>query len=406
MKKRHLETSIFGDPEHDHDEPRGRASAGDPASADGDAPLRGRGESRRAHRDSRRAHRRKKGRRRIIVLLVALSLVAGAAAAAILVLRPFMSSVSVSNDYVGAGSGAVTVVVHPGDAGRTIAAALEKAGVVKSAKAFVDVSEKDPRAASIQPGTYTLHAHMSAAASLAMLLDPANRKVQRVTIREGLWVSEIIHDLSASTGRPLADYTLALEDPVMLGLPTAAMGSAEGYLFPSTYEFDASVTAADQLHAMVAKSLDELGKLGVTPARMQRVLTIASIVEAEAKANADRPKVARVIENRLAIQMPLQMDSTVHFISHRRGKAGTTDAERLSKSPYNTYLVAGLPPGPIDSPGLSAMKAAVSPTPGPWLYFVAVNPETGETRFAVGPDGHAANVQLFQKWCSDHPGKC
>jgi len=399
MRKRHLETSIFGDPEQNREEPHGRASADSPAGAGGNAPQRGRAES-------RRAHRRKKGRRRVIVLLVALSLVAGAGAAAVLVLRPLVSGTSVSNDYVGAGSGSVTVVVHPGDAGRTIAAALEKAGVVKSAEAFLDASAKDPRAGSIQPGTYTLHVHMSAASSLAMLLDPANRSVQRVTIREGLWVSEIIHELSARTGRPLADYTLALQDPVMLGLPTAAKGSADGYLFPSTYEFDASVTAAEQLHTMVAKSLEELDKLGVTPDKMQRVLTIASIVEAEASASADRPKVARVIENRLAIQMPLQMDSTVHFISQRRGKAGTTDAERLDKSPYNTYLVTGLPPGPIDSPGLSAMKAAVSPAPGPWLYFVAVNPQTGETRFAVGPDGHAANVKLFQKWCSDHPGKC
>jgi len=398
MRKRHLETSIFGDPEHDHEEPFGRPSADSSAGAGGDAP-RGRAES-------RRAHRRKKSRRRIIVLLVALVLVAVAGFAGFKELWPLVSGPTVSNDYVGAGSGAVTIVVHKEDTGRAIADALEKAGVVKTAKAFVDAAKANPESGSIQPGTYTLHSKMSAVSALAMLLDPASRKVPRVTIREGLWVSEIIHDLSAGTGRPLADYTLALEDPVMLGLPAAAKGSAEGYLFPSTYEFDANVSAAEQLHTMVAKSLDELDKLGVTPDKMQRVLTIASIVEAEARASADRPKVARVIENRLAILMPLQMDSTVHFISQRRGKAGTTDAERLSKSPYNTYLVTGLPPGPIDSPGLSAIKAAVSPTPGPWLYFVAVNPETGETRFAVGPEGHAANVKLFQKWCSDHPGKC
>lgn len=398
MKKRHLETSIFGDPEPDRGELHGRAAADDPARAEG-APLRGRAES-------RRAHRRRKGRRRLLVLLGALAVVAGALFVAIAVLWPLVSSQTASNDYVGAGSGTVSVVVHDGDATRTIAAALEKAGVVKSAKAFTDAAAKDPRSLSIRPGTYTLHAKMSAVPALAMLLDPANRAVKRVTIREGLWVSEVVKALSAATGRPLADYTLALEDPVMLGLPTAAMGKAEGYLFPSTYEFDANVTAAEQLHTMVAKSLDELDKLGVAPDKMQRVLTIASIVEAEAKADADRPKVARVVENRLAIQMLLQMDSTVHFISQGRGKAGTTDAERLSKSPYNTYLVAGLPPGPINSPGLSSMKAAVHPASGPWMYFVAVNPETGETRFAVGADGHAANVQLFRKWCSDHPGKC
>jgi UPF0755 protein len=192
----------------------------------------------------------------------------------------------------------------------------------------------------------------------------------------------------------------------MLGLPAAARGRAEGYLFPSTYEFDTDATAAEQLQTMVAKSLEELGRLGVTGNRMQRVLTIASIVEAEARATPDRPKVARVIENRLARSMRLQMDSTVHFVSQRRGKAGTTQAERLSRSPYNTYLVTGLPPGPIDNPGLSAMKAAVSPVPGSWMYFVAVDPETGATRFAVDGAGHAANAKLFQKWCSDHPGKC
>ena len=339
-------------------------------------------------------------------MFVALALVAGAGAAAVLVLRPLISSFSASNDYAGAGTGTVTVVVRAGDAGRTIAAALEKAGVVKSAKAFTEAAAKDQRSGAIQPGTYTLHSRMSAASALAMLLDPANRTVPRVTVREGLWVSEVIRALSAGTGQPLADYIAALKDPSALGLPAVAKGNAEGYLFPSTYEFEAGTSAAEQLHTVVATSLEELGKLGVTPDRMQRVLTIASIVEAEVSASADRPKVARVIENRLTKPMLLQMDSTVHFIAQRRGNAGTTGAERASKSPYNTYLFAGLPPGPINSPGLSAIKAAVGPAAGPWLYFVAVNPETGETRFAVDVAAHAANVTLFQKWCTDHPGKC
>lgn len=415
MKKRRLDASIFGDPAPgdpadevlsegdpapDREEASGRASADVPAGAADVAPPRRTDQSRRARR------RRRKGRRRLLVMFLAVALVAGAGSAAIGVLRPLVSSLTSSNDYLGAGSGTVTVVVRTGDAGRTIGAALEKAGVVKSAKAFTDAAAKDPRSGSIQPGTYTLHSHMSAASALATLLDPANRTVPRVTVREGLWVSEVIRALSAGTGQPLADYTAALKDPAALGLPTVAKGNAEGYLFPSTYEFEASTPAAEQLHTMVAKSLEELGKLGVTPDRMQRVLTVASIVEGEVSATADRPKVARVIENRLARPMLLQMDSTVHFIAQRRGKAGTTGAERANKSPYNTYLFAGLPPGPINSPGLSAIKAAVGPAAGPWLYFVAVNPETGETRFAVDVAGHLANVTLFQKWCTDHPGKC
>ena len=378
MKERHLEASIFTD----------------------EAQTRHSDQRRRAHR------RRGRGMRRLIVLLVALALVVGTGIAAVLVLRPMFASITASNDYVGSGSGTVSVVVHSGDVGRTIGAALEKVGVVKTAKAFVDAAKANPESGSIQPGTYTLHHHMSAVSALAILLDPANRTVPRITIREGLWVSEVISALSAGTGRPLADYTHALKDPAALGLPAGARGKVEGYLFPSTYEFETGATAAEQLHTMVAKSIEELTKFGVTPDRMQGVLTIASFVEAEASGSADRPKVARVIDNRLAKPMFLQLDSTVSFISQRRGKVGTTDAERRSPSPYNTYLHAGLPPGPIDSPGLSAMTAAVNPTPGPWIYFVAVNPDTGETRFAVDAAGHAANEKLFLKWCSGHPHKC
>jgi UPF0755 protein len=405
MKDDHLESSIFDlpglEPEHDqiHD-------------VSDVAPTR-RGERRRREEERRRADRlRRKRRRRVrrsrrmIVMLVALGLVVGTGAVAASVLWPLVTSLSAGNDYSGGGSGAVSIAVHSGDASRTIGAALEQAGVVKTAGAFEDAAAGDPRSGSIRPGIYALHSKMSGLSALAMLLNPINRTIPQVTIREGLWTSQIISALAAATGQPLADYTVALKDPALLGLPAQARGSIEGYLFPSTYEFETDVSATEQLQTMVAKSLDELRKLGVAPDKAQRVLTIASIVEAEARARPDRPKVARVIENRLATAMPLQMDSTVHFISHRRGKVGTTKAERLSASPYNTYLVAGLPPGPIDSPGLSAMQAAVNPTPGRWMYFVAVNPQTGLTRFSVDAAGQAVNVKLFLTWCSNNPGKC
>jgi UPF0755 protein len=401
MRRRHLASSIFGDPAHDpadvdvqEDPAHDAAGMADVAPAlDGDGP--------------RRAQRvRLRSTRRLIVLLVTLGLVVGAGSVAFFSVRSWISGVTASNDYAGDGSGKVSVVVHSGDTSRTIGATLEKAGVVKTARAFGDAAADSSESGSIQPGTYALRTKMSAVSALAMMLDGDNRTVPRVTIREGLWTSEVIAALSAATGRPLTDYQTALKDPAALGLPAAAKGRAEGYLFPETYTFETNASAADQLHTMVAKTLEHLDSLGVSDDKMQRVLTIASIVEAEARAAPDRPKVARVIENRLAKAMRLEMDSTVHFVSQRRGKAGTTDAQRLSKSPYNTYLVAGLPPGPIDNPGLAAMTAAVSPAPGSWVYFVAVNPDTGETRFTVDEAGHAANTKLFQKWCSDHPGKC
>jgi UPF0755 protein len=409
MRRRHRESSSF--------DASASASADEPGSdgapePEGQAPTR---RSRRGQRADelhqadrfRRLQRRRVRRtRRSIVLLVTLGLVVGTGAVAISVLWPVVTSFTASNDYSGAGSGAVSIAVHGGDTSRTIGAALEKAGVVKTARAFGDAAAGNPRSGSIQPGSYALRARMSAASALAMLLNPVNRTVPEVTVREGLWTAEVIRVLSAATGLPLADYTAALNSPELLGLPVAAKGHAEGYLFPSTYEFAADASAAEQLHTMVDKSLSELHRLGVTPAQTQRVLTVSSIVEAEVRASTDRPKVARVIENRLAAAMPLQMDSTVHFISHRRGKAGSTQNERRSASPYNTYLVKGLPPGPINSPGLSAMLAAVRPAPGKWIYFVAVNPETGLTRFAVDPADHLANQKVFLQWCSSHPGKC
>ena len=407
MKGGHLKSSIFGAPgpgdEHEQDEAR---------DATGVLPTRSSERRRlaeeRQHADRLRRKQRRRFRRtsRMIVLLVALGLVVGTGVVAISVLWPMVTSLTASNDYTGGGYGAVSIAVNEGDSSRIIAAALEKAGVVKSAGAFENAAAGNPLSGSIQPGMYAMHFKMSALAALAMLLNRGNRTAGQVTIREGMWTSEIISKLSAATGRPLGEYTAALKNPDLLGLPAQAKGNVEGYLFPSTYPFQADTTAVQQLQTMVSKSLDELSTLGVTPDKAQRVLTVASIVEAEAKAATDRPKVARVIENRLAKAMPLQLDTTVSFIAQRRGKVGTTDAQRASKSPYNTYLVTGLPPGPIDSPGLSSIQAAVSPTPGPWLYFVAVNPTTGETRFAVDAAGHAANVKLFLAWCSKNPGQC
>jgi UPF0755 protein len=133
------------------------------------------------------------------------------------------------------------------------------------------------------------------------------------------------------------------------------------------------------------------------------VLTKASIVQAESGSAADMGKVARVLENRLADGMPLQLDTTVNYAN---GKAGVTTSpqDRQNPSPYNTYLHAGLPPGAISNPGEEALRAVLSPTPGNWRFFVVVNPTTGDTRFAATAAEHQQNVLLFQEWLREHPG--
>jgi UPF0755 protein len=173
---------------------------------------------------------------------------------------------------------------------------------------------------------------MSAKQALAVLVDPKNRTVPRVTIREGLWKGEIFAALAKGTGVPLAQYTQAAKDPAALGLPAAAKGNLEGYLFPSTYEFPAKSTAAEQLRTMVAKTVSQLEQAGVAESAMERTLVVASIVEGEVSGDADRGKVARVVENRLRTSGApnfglLQMDSTVHYAVQKRGKAGTTPAQ-------------------------------------------------------------------------------
>lgn len=411
----HLESSIFG--EHDEhldlgaerDHPRSGVGAGStPASVVGaeSAERRSGGRfSRRSPRSDRPRRSKPSIWRRLVVIVLALAVVGGGAAVAFVVLRPMVEGLLESNDYPGPGEGEVRVTVAAGSGGSTIADLLVKDGVVKTSKAFNEAAAADPKASGIQPGVYQLKEQMKASEALDLLVDPANRIITRVVIPEGLWATEIYAKLSQQTGIPVAKYVAAAKNGAELGLPSSAKDNVEGYLFPATYEFDPASSPTDQLAQMVSQSTKRLAALGITPAKMERVVILASLVEAEASRPADRPKVARVVENRLAAGMPLQLDSTVSYAAGRRS-ATTTNQERASNSPYNTYKVAGLPAGPISNPGESAIEAAVKPAAGDWTYFVTVNPTTGETKFTSDYNQHLANVKEFQAWCQANKGKC
>jgi UPF0755 protein len=357
----------------------------------------------------------RRGRRWLVLLLTAaVVLVVGTLAWSSI--SPLISTItslghSDPTDYPGPGTGQVTVVVKQGDTGGDIATTLKAAGVVLTRTAYLDAARANPEtSAAIQPGTYLLRSQMTGAEAFAMLSDPANRQGGGVTVREGLWKSEIFDLLAKQTGTPLADYVAAAKDTKALGLPAAAKGNLEGYLFPATYDFPEGLSAAAQLKAMVAKAVEQFTAAGLTPATMERTVIVASIVEAEARGEADRAKVARVIENRVKnTGAPnyglLQLDSTVSYGAKHRSVT-TTDAERADPNPWNTYVRKGLPVGPIGNPGLKAIDAALHPTPGPWLFFVAVNPVTGETKFATTQAEHDKDVAQFQAFCRAHPGTC
>jgi UPF0755 protein len=348
-----------------------------------------------------------------IAVFIALAVILGGAALAVVQGREWLEATFTTPDYSGSGSGNVQIEVHDGDFGADIAQTLEKEGVVKSAEAFEQAAKRDSRSSSIQPGFYELRHKMSGAEALRLLLDPSSRIEESVTVPEGLWVSQTIDTLATHTPLPKRDIEAFVERPEDLGLPSYAKNKPEGFLFPATYPINPGTTADELLRTMVERydeEADELNlerraeKLGRTPLE---IVTVASIIEAEVRQPNDFGKVAQVIYNRLDDGWKLEMDSTVHYAAGSdTGKVSTSSEERASKSPYNTYRYEGLPPGPIGSPGGDALRAALDPTPGDWMYFVAVNPDTGETKFAVTSDEHEANRQEWLDWCAKNEGRC
>lgn len=370
------------------------------ASEEVDESLKG-----ASYEEVKRHHRRRAGRSCLALIVVMVVVLAGIGYGLSRVGRIALPGLSqTNNDYTGNGTGTVHIDVKEGDTGTSIAQTLVKAGVVKSAGAFVTAAGASRDFGNIQPGDYTLRHKMSASAAVSMMLDPKNYSSTGITIPEGLWASQIFGLLSKRTGVPVADYQKV--SAASLGLPASANGHLEGYLFPSTYNFAKGTSAQQQLKAMTSEWTKKVGTLHIPANKLHNVMVVASLVEAESRLPADGPKVARVIDNRVAKSMPLQLDSTIHYAEQKRGKITTTDAERNKKGPYNSYLNAGLPPTPIANPGLSAIKAALHPAKGSWLYFVTVNPQTGKTLFATSYADQQKNEQVFHSWCTKHPGKC
>ena len=281
-------------------------------------------------------------------------------------------------DYGGGGSGSVVVQVRSGDTARDIGDTLVAQGVVKSTKAFTKAAKADTRSTKVQPGFYALRLKMAAAKALALLLDPKARVRGRVTLPEGLPLATVVDRLVKYTELRRPDIVAALNNPAVLGLPSYAANRPEGFLFPATYDVEPGTQAVDALQMMTEKFAEEAAALDLE-ARAQKLhlapyelVTIASLIEAETPQAADRPKVARVVLNRLAKGMPLQFDSTVNYVRTER-KLRLSSQDIRVESPYNTYKNKGLPPTPINSPGRESLEAALSPAAGDWIYFVAID---------------------------------
>jgi len=294
----------------------------------------------------------------------------------------------------------VVIVVDSGDSLSTLAQSLAEAGVVASAGSFLATAELDDRATRIGPGVYSLQTGMDPAQVIETMLDPASRAAPLV-LPEGLRIDETVEITSERTQIPDAELQAVLADPVDLGLPDWAEDRPEGFLFPASYEVIPGRTAEEVLAAMVRRfdiaadevSLEKRAKrLGISP---YDVLIVASLVQAEA-APEDFRKVARVAYNRLQEGMKLQFDSTVNY-ALRTDTFFLTEDMLATDSPYNTFVIDGLPPRPINSPGQQAIEAALDPAKGDWLYFVTVDPQTLTTRFTADYDQFLAWKQKFRE---------
>ena len=306
-------------------------------------------------------------------------------------LRELRSNTSTAPDFSCRENGREVIVhIDAGSSGSAIGKVLLDAGVVKSSESYFRVAVGDPRSSQVAPGNHRLTLQNCAKQVLEELLD-LRRLSGLINVQEGMWLSEILPQMYRS-GFSASDVRSAL---VNLKKP-AGFTSLEGLFFPAQYSFDKGTSALAALSSMVSRAESEMSAAGFfksgekfTP---QQLLTIASLIQAEGKLQ-DFTKISQVIRNRLVKGMPLQFDSTVHYVKKSRGNIFLSTQGTLINSPYNTYRKYGLPPGPINSPGRQAMNAALNPEAGNWLYFITVAPS--DTRFTD-------NLEQFNIWKSEY----
>lgn len=355
----------------------------------------------------------RKKRSGCLPMLVVLLVVAGLAVAGyVYLIKPTVDDVfGEPDDYAGPGKGNVCFLVMEGDSVSSVGDRLEDEGVVASSEAFSDAAET--AGASVFPGNFTLKREMDAASAVDVLSDMGNDGcVSELTFLPGKTVKAIVALLAQNTEFSKAAYNRVLENPSALGLPPEADGNAEGYLYPGTYEVERKDTPRTILAAMVDRWHAETEELGLERRATQlgydahEMLTIASLVEAEGStvSDADKARIARVIYNRLEDPTAetagfLQIDATIAYALGFNPGVALTQEQLDVDSPYNTRLHKGLPPGPIESPSLASIEAALNPAEGDWLYWVTVNLKTGETKFATDHEEFLTYKAELDEYC-------
>jgi peptidoglycan lytic transglycosylase G len=289
------------------------------------------------------------------------------------------------------------VEISPHAGLREIATALRDAGVIRSRPGFIALSVLRGQARRLKAGEYEFPRGAATPAVLAQMAAGAVR--QHVVLHpEGGTVAELAQALESARLATAGDIERAATDPAFLRSLGVDAPSLEGYLFPYTYQFVRGMTSEEiltrpvqRLRARLTPDIVERAKAHGLSAH--QLLTLASIVEREAVVPEERPLIAAVFWNRLAREMPLQADPTVQY-AIRRERGTLTRADLGVDHPYNTYRYAGLPPGPIASPGLSSIEAVLNPAPVSYLYFVALDDRRHQ--FSTTLEQHNATVARYR----------
>lgn len=422
----------YADDDFDHAEDETREIRGGPASERDD---RERGKDRKdrrggkAGRAPRGRAKRKRGRKgKWIALLVAVGLIIGGAAFGVAQVLGF----GFYPDYGGSGTNDVIFQVNSGDSVRAIGNELTTDGIVASANAFVKAAKNNSAVGNVQPGYYQMKQQMSGAAAVAQLVKPSSR-VGQLEIRSGTMLNDTTSTAGVVTPGILSNIakascamldgkstcitaaqfqqTIANTSPAALGVPSWAVPSVEkadpehrleGLLPPGLYNIRPGDTAVQDLTDLLGQGSAQLQAAGLLSSGQQssgfspyQLLIVASIVERESGTDADMPKIAEVLYNRLAKAMPLGLDSTVDYALNRP-MVLTAVADQAKAGAYNTYAKgSGLPPTPISSPSNDAIAAAMAPATGPYLYFVVCQKDHSSC-FGTTLQDQDANIRLAQ----------
>ncbi len=292
----------------------------------------------------------------------------------------------------------VTIEIVSGSTGQDIGAMLAAQGVVRSALEFEVAVRAVDAAQRLQAGTYDLTTLMDPAEVVAIIVAGPAPAVYRLTVIEGLRTEEVLVSLAESTPHDFSDFEAALLDgsvsTSLIEMPaTPTLTDWEGLLFPDTYEFTRTAEPAAILQRMASTMEQRVNSIDWTAWEelgysVYEGIILASMIETEVLLDDERPVVSSVINNRLEIGMKLDIDATVLYAL---GTRDITQFDRAVDSPYNTYVVGGLPPTPIAAPGRASLEAAAAPEETPYFFYVLSDLE-GRHAFAATIEEHNDNV--------------